>query len=188
MRDEDDRMRQKNNKMEKAYLARNQIALIKGKYDDSNLQYVTSQMKCKEGVRYVEIQMAGCDADEDVTDQEMREFQRQMYECCTAFLKDYAENCVFDASADEKIYDVGLIFFQYMAEEAGLDENAYLNGLVEYLGENLSRPVTMLVGEKGAGYQPYCKIIWECLYASFLSGISKQKGHLFLRGRSAGVQ
>ena len=104
MRDEDDRMRQKNNKMEKAYLARNQIALIKGKYDDSNLQYVTSQMKCKEGVRYVEIQMAGCDADEDVTDQEMREFQRQMYECCTAFLKDYAENCVFDASADEKIY------------------------------------------------------------------------------------
>lgn len=68
MRDEDDRMRQKNNKMEKAYLARNQIALIKGKYDDSNLQYVTSQMKCKEGVRYVEIQMAGCDADEDVTD------------------------------------------------------------------------------------------------------------------------
>ena len=40
----------------------------------------------------------------------VREFQRQMYECCTAFLKDYAENCVFDVSADEKIYDVGLIF------------------------------------------------------------------------------
>ena len=37
MRDEDDRMQQKNRKMEKAYLARNQIALIKGKYDDSNL-------------------------------------------------------------------------------------------------------------------------------------------------------
>ena len=92
MRDEDDRMQQKNRKMEKAYLARNQIALIKGKYDDSNLQYVTSQMKCKEGVRYVEIQMAGCDADEDVTDQEMREFQRQMYECCTAFLNDYAKH------------------------------------------------------------------------------------------------
>ena len=72
-------------------------------------------MKCKEGVRYVEIQMAGCDADEDVTDQEMREFQRKMYECCTAILKDYAENCVFDASADEKIYDVGFIFFQYIA-------------------------------------------------------------------------
>lgn len=137
MRDEDDRMRQKNNKMEKAYLARNQIALIKGKYDDSNLQYVTSQMKCKEGVRYVEIQMAGCDADEDVTDQEMREFQRQMYECCTAFLKDYAENCVFDASADEKIYDVGLIFFQYMAEEAGLDENAFYEEEVQVSNDGM---------------------------------------------------
>ena len=31
MRDEDDRMRQKNNKMEKAYLARNQIAFDQGK-------------------------------------------------------------------------------------------------------------------------------------------------------------
>ena len=91
---------------------------------------------------------------------------------------------MFDASADEKIYDVGLIFFQYMAEEAGLDENAYLNGLVEYLGENLSRPVTMLVGKKVQDIS----LIRECLYASFLSGISKQKGHLFLRGRSAGVQ
>lgn len=90
-------------------------------------------------------------------------------------------------SADEKIYDVGLIFFQYMAEEAGLDENAYLNGLVEYLGENLSRRLRCWSG-KGAGYQPYCKIIRECLYASFLSGDFEAKRTSISIGRSAGVQ
>lgn len=148
MHDEEDRMLQKNQKMEKAYFVRQLISLIKGKFDDSNLQYVCSHMKCREGVRYVEIQMAECDSDEDVTDQEMREFQRQMYECCVSFLKEHAQNCVFDVSADEKIYDVGLIFFAYMAKEASMDEMEYLNDLLEYLNGSLPRPIIMLVGKQ----------------------------------------
>lgn len=148
MRDEDDRVQQKNQKMEKAYFARQLISLIKGKYDNSNLEYVSSHMKCREGVRYVEIQMAESGADEDVTDQEMREFQRQMYECCVSFLKEHAQNCVFDVSADEKIYDVGLIFFHYMAEEVSLDEKGYLQDMLEYLSKSLPHPVIMLVGKQ----------------------------------------
>ena len=111
MRDEDDRMKQRNRRMERAYLARQLISLIKGKYDDSNLKYVISQIRCGEGVRYVEIQMAESGMDEEVTDQDMREFQKALYECCVTFLKEYASNCVFDVSADEKIYDVGVILF-----------------------------------------------------------------------------
>ena len=114
MRDEDDRMKQRNRRMERAYLARQLISLIKGKYDDSNLKYVISQIRCREGVRYVEIQMAESGMDEEVTDQDMREFQKALYECCVTFLKEYASNCVFDVSADEKIYDVGVILFDYM--------------------------------------------------------------------------
>ena len=133
MRDEEDRVQQNNQKMEKAYFARHLISLIKGKYDASNLEYVCSHMKCREGVRYVEIQMAECNAKEDISDQEMREFQRSMYESCTAYLKEHAPNCVFDMSADEKIYDVGLIFFAYMAQEADLSEKEYLKELrLEY--------------------------------------------------------
>lgn len=148
MRDEEDRVQQNNQKMEKAYFARHLISLIKGKYDASNLEYVCSHMKCREGVRYVEIQMAECNAKEDISDQEMREFQRSMYESCTAYLKEHAPNCVFDMSADEKIYDVGLIFFAYMAQEADLSEKEYLKELLDYLNENLTRPVIMLVGKQ----------------------------------------
>ncbi len=175
MRDEDDRMQQKNRKMEKAYLARQLISLIKGKYDDSNLQYVTSQMKCKEGVRYVEILMSEGDMDEDVTDQEMREFQRQMYECCVVFLKDHAQNCVFDVSADEKIYDVGLIFFTYMAEEAMRSEKDYLQELLEYLDESLPRPVTMRVGKKVADISLIARSYGNaCMLRSFQGFRSKK--------------
>ena len=134
--------------MEKAYFARHLISLIKGKYDASNLEYVCSHMKCREGVRYVEIQMAESGNEEDISDQEMREFQRSMYESCIAYLKEYALNCVFDMSADEKIYDVGLIFFAYMAQEADLSEKEYLKELLDYLNENLTRPVIMLVGKQ----------------------------------------
>lgn len=148
MRNEEEQISQKTKKMERAYFARQLISLIKGKYDNQNLDYVRSHMKCREGVRYVEIQMGGCDEEDDITDKEMREFQRQMYECCISFLKEHAENCVFDVAADEKIYDVGLIFFEYMAEEAEEDEKEYLNGLLKYLNDNLPRPVIMLVGKR----------------------------------------
>lgn len=148
MRDEDDRMQQRNQKMEKAYLARQLISLIKGKYDDSNLKYVISQIRCREGVRYVEIQMAESGMDEEVTDQDMREFQKTLYECCVAFLKEHASNCVFDVSADEKIYDVGVILFDYMSDEMKKGEKEYLNDLLDYLNGNLPRAVTMLVGKR----------------------------------------
>lgn len=148
MRDEDDRMQQRNRKMEKAYLARQLISLIKGKYDDSNLKYVISQIRCREGVRYVEIQMAESGMDEEVTDQDMREFQKTLYECCVAFLKEHASNCVFDVSADEKIYDVGVILFDYMSDEMKKGEKEYLNDLLNYLNGNLPRAVTMLVGKR----------------------------------------
>ena len=148
MRDEDDRMKQRNRRMERAYLARQLISLIKGKYDDSNLKYVISQIRCREGVRYVEIQMAESGMDEEVTDQDMREFQKALYECCVAFLKEHASNCVFDVSADEKIYDVGVILFDYMSDEMKKGEKEYLNDLLDYLNGNLPRAVTMLVGKR----------------------------------------
>ena len=46
---------EKNRKLEQAYLARNMIALIQGKFDDLNARYIHEHMRCGIGVRYVEI-------------------------------------------------------------------------------------------------------------------------------------
>ena len=43
--------------MEYAYLARNMIALISGKYDNQNLDYVNSHMKCEGKISYINIEL-----------------------------------------------------------------------------------------------------------------------------------
>lgn len=43
--------------MEAAYLARNLIACLNGKYDRKNLDYIRNHMQISEGVRYVDIEL-----------------------------------------------------------------------------------------------------------------------------------
>ena len=78
----------------------------------------------------------------------MRSFQRQLYEHSREYLKEDADLCVFDVSVNEKIYDIGLLLFDYVFEKADMDEKKYLNRLLEYLTSNLQKSVVMLVGKR----------------------------------------
>ena len=120
MRSQDRELDKKRKEQEKAYFSRNVIALIHGKYDDFNLEYVKQHMKNIEGVRYVEIQKAQSEEMDESIEKDMRNFQRELYQCCIEFLKEDANHCVFDVSANEKIYDIGLIFADGMAQKLGL--------------------------------------------------------------------
>lgn len=93
---------EKNRKLEQAYLARNMIALIQGKFDDLNARYIHEHMRCGIGVRYVEIQMEEVCDEEGTTDREMRTLQRRLYEYSREYLKEDADLCVFDVSVNEK--------------------------------------------------------------------------------------
>lgn len=148
MRDQDEQLSEDNRKMEQAYLARHVIAMIQGKYDNVNLEYVKEHMKCSEGVRYVEIQLEQYGDGEEFTDKEKRSFQRSLYQSCIEFLKEDANHCVFDVSAHEKVYDIGFIYCDYMAERLAVDEREYLNMFLKYLCENVQKQVIMLVGKK----------------------------------------
>ena len=50
---------------------------------------------------------------------EMRTLQRRLYEYSREYLKEDADLCVFDVSVNEKIYDIGLILFDYVPEKNG---------------------------------------------------------------------
>ena len=60
--------------MEQAYLSRHLIALIQGKFDSVNLEYVKSHMDGASGIRYVEIQMDDDGRAEEISDKEKRGF------------------------------------------------------------------------------------------------------------------
>jgi len=135
-------------KMEKAYLARNIIALLVGKYDEINLEHVKANMKLTEGVRYISLEIGEIQDEEELEDSVLRQNQRDMYEACQELLGDTATHCVFDVSQDEKNYEVGLIYCDGMAENSGMSEREYLENLNNQLAEKLQHSVRMLIGKK----------------------------------------
>lgn len=116
LKNEKNQINEDNKKMKQAYLARHLISLIQGKYDEVNLNYVKENMRCEGGARYVEIQMEQLPAGDEILDSDMRSLQRKMYESCVAFLGADSAHCVFDVSVNEKVYDIGFIFSDYMAD------------------------------------------------------------------------
>ena len=148
VRNHDRELNKKRKEQEKAYLSRNIIALIHGKYDDFNLEYVKRHINSTEGVRYVEIQKLQSETVDESTEKDMRNFQRKLYQCCIEFLKEDANHCVFDVAVNEKIYDIGLIFAEGMAQKMGLSERTYLERFYQYLINNMKQSLVMLVGKK----------------------------------------
>ena len=148
LKNEKNKIDEDNKKMKQAYLAGHLISLIRGKYDEVNLNYVKENMRCEGGARYVEIQMEQLPAGDEILDSDMRSLQRKMYESCVAFLGADSAHCVFDVSVNEKIYDVCFLYFDRVAKKAGMSEQDYLEHFREYLENNMNQPVIMLVGKK----------------------------------------
>ncbi len=135
-------------KLEQAYLARNVIALLYGKHDQLNLEYVKNHMHLSEGIRYIDIEMCDAVDIEEREDGELRQLQRKLYQACIDYLKEDEGHCIFDVSRDEKNYDIGFIFCDYMAAKGEQTEHEYLEEFRQNLETVLQRPVRMLAGKK----------------------------------------
>ena len=148
MRSREQEQLEKNRKMRQAYLARHLIALIHGKYDNENLEYIKTNMKCDGSVCYVEIQMQEHIDDEEIADKEMRGLQRKLYEYCVEYMQENANLCIFDVSVEDKIYDIGLLLFDSLPQREGVGEREFLQKLLVFLEGNMKQEIVMLVGKK----------------------------------------
>lgn len=140
--------KQNSRELEQACLARNVIALIQGKYDNLNLEYVFQHMRLSEEVRYIEIALDSSESQEELTDEDKRKNQRKLYQACQEFIEADRDHFVFDVSGYENIYDIGFIYCDYMAEDKILSEKEYLELFLTYLQNIMTMPVCMLVGKK----------------------------------------
>lgn len=144
-------------KFEQAYLARNVMSLLFGKSDGVNLDYVKNHMQLSEGVRYIDIEFCGTMELEEQEEGELRKLQRRLYQACQDFLKEDEGHCIFDVSQDEKSYDIGFIYCDYMAAKQECTEEEYLWGFHKNLETVLQHPVRMLVGKKVADISAIAK-------------------------------
>ena len=140
--------RQNQKVMERAYLARNVLALLFGKYDGLNLEYVRNHMRLSEGVRYIDIEFCDLKEAQEQEDGQLRYLQRRLYQACIDYLKEDAVHCIFDVSQDEKNFDVGFLYCDYMAAREDCSEREYLQDFRKNLETVLKHPVRMLAGKK----------------------------------------
>lgn len=135
-------------KMERAYLEQNLISLLVGKYDETNLDYVKQNVRFSEGVRYVDVAYSDVIEDDLQDDRMQRSLYREIYHALRELLGPDETHVVFDASQDEKIYDAGFIYCDYMAEERNEAEADYLEKLRVQLVKKTGKNICFLVGKK----------------------------------------
>ena len=134
--------------MEQAYLARNLMALLFGKHDEKNIEYVESHMQIVGAIRYVDIEMADYAGEvEELEEGEMRNYQRKMFQSCRTFLKEEKDHCIFDVSRDEKSFDIGLIYCDYFAKKRGVEIGTFFEYMQKYIKTETGFSTNVFVGK-----------------------------------------
>ena len=131
---------------DEAYLSRNINALLMGKYDESNLKYVSSQLKQSEGLRYIYVDI---ETSSKVQAQDRQVIQKEIYHRCLAYLENtYASHCIWNINNVDSDYEIGILYVKSMAEDKQLSEEDYLKGLIESLKKDMKVEVVLFVGNE----------------------------------------
>lgn len=133
-------------RQESAYLARNLIAVICGKYDETNLNHLKEKLRLSNGIRYIALELER--GAQNIGAEDMRCQQRRLYEVCSRLLEEDSRHCFFDVSRKENRYDIGFVYCRRMAEAQQLTEQEYLDRFLEKIRHVMQVPVVMLVGNE----------------------------------------
>jgi two-component system response regulator YesN len=134
---------------EKAYLDRQLIAIIWGKYDSINLRYVEENMKLSEDMVYIHLEISLKDEKFHIlSKEEKREQQRKLYNYATLLLKRYADHIIYDVMRHVQCYNIGIIFCSYMTKERELKLDAWIDWLIKELTERVGYDIVACTGNK----------------------------------------
>ncbi len=166
-------------KKERAYLDRNLMALLSGKFDSDNISYLMDKIDITEGMCYVEIQLDDATMSEDYSDEDKKEQLRKLYAAAGEFLKNDSSLCVMDVSDSEKIYDIGFICPESMAQHLQMTTKEFLEEFLEYITVNTNLSATMLVGKNVTGLKNISKSYGTANMLRSLQGFREKKKMYF---------
>nr|MCR5417181.1 response regulator [Pseudobutyrivibrio sp.] len=162
-------------KKERAYMDRNLMALLSGKYDGANVDFLSDKMNINDEMCYVEIQLDEATLSEDYSDEDKKEQLRKLYAASEDFLKNDFSMCIMDVSDSEKIFDIGFIYTESMGQRLSLTEKEYLEEFLDYLIANTNLSLTMLVGKRVAGIKNISKSYGTANMLRSLQGFREKK-------------
>lgn len=137
-----------NMKLQHSYLLQNLAALVKGKADQTALEYVKERMPFSDKVRYIQIWLNGFDALEEMADNELWELRNRLYENCKAFLGEDGDYCVKDIFGYEEEHEISLFYCEEMAKKRRLTMQEFMEMLLTVAEKNLGIPVVLLIGKE----------------------------------------
>ncbi len=145
--------REKDKKVyEKAFLDRNLMALIWGKYDAVNLNYVQNKMELTENVAYLHLEISLRDERFILlSDDKKREQQRKLYHYAGLLLKDRADHIIFDVTKNMECYDIGIIYCDSFGEDRNMSQKDWTLWLVMELTERIGYTIAACFGSKVNG-------------------------------------
>lgn len=164
---------EKQKKFEDAYLARNILALIKGKFGDDNLEYVKKHLQLGGSVRYIDIALAETAEDDD--DSDLRQLQHQLFNACRDAQKYSDSNFIFDVSYDENNYDIGFIFCESMATRLDMTESGYLEQLAAKIKTVIRKDLRISCGKSVPDISAIAKSYSSCCMLNSIIGFRKEK-------------
>lgn len=160
-------------KLEEAYLEKNILALIKGKYDETNLEYVKKHLQLDGDIRYVEI--AVVNEQDEIDESDLRLLQHQLLQACRESQKENSSHFVFDVSYDENNYDVGFVYCNHMATRHDMTEKKFLQDMQDRIQTILLRPVKFICGKRVLDIAALAKSYSSCCMLNSIKGFRNEK-------------
>lgn len=169
----------KNERMERAFLERNVIPILNGRYNSGNLNVVESRISTSSEMNYVSILLEGESAEDEETDDEKRNQLADVYELVCTYLKGNENNCFLDVYDGESLYQVGIIYSYDFAKAKNQSSREYLCELFEYVKRNTNFDITMMVGKTVNGINNISKSYGTMNMLRNLQGFHEKKDIYF---------
>ncbi|HCL02704.1 MAG TPA: two-component system response regulator, partial [Lachnoclostridium phytofermentans] len=142
-----DNRQNENREKERALFDRNLLALIWGKFDNYNIEYVTKHLRLSKEIKYININL-DFTGQENLTESDKRKIQKNLYMQARELLKEEEYHIIFDVGKQDSSYDIGFLYCDYLSDDAGLNEGEYLQQFSGQLGEGINHKIILFVGNK----------------------------------------
>ena len=163
-------------KMEDAYLARIIRHIIKGKFNDEDIDYANKHLQLAGGLRFIDIEYVHRETDEENSDpDDLGVMQRQLCNACREILKEYANHFALDFTYDEDTYSVSFVYCENMAVMRDMTETEFLNALIRKIEVLVIKPVRMLCGQLVPEISSLSRSYVSCRRLKSITGFHNKK-------------
>ena len=134
--------------MKRAYLIQSLMMLLRGKFEDRHLDYISTNLRLSDRIRYIHVSFDSILELDEYDESELLTLKSRMFECCRNYLGNNEDHVIRDIPGYEGDYEIGLIYCDYMAKERDITEKEFMEGLSRsFERENLGIPIVLLIGK-----------------------------------------